>query len=775
MSLLKKTRTMTGQPVFYDPSGKRLRHMMVSGVLLMSMAVGFSAWIIPKASAPVKDSPYNQASGFPRRFLATPQPEAIPVLGESVSAIFTRIASVRHDNDTVSLIDPYTNQPYREATADEVKEIGKSPYVYDYFGRPADRQLMLTFDDGPDPIYTRQILDILADEHVPATFFLIGSSMVKSPEIVRRITREGHMVGNHTMSHLKFDTQTDRRNREELIGTERIIRAISNYETKLFRIPEGDPDRNALALLQSQQFGYLHINMDVDTLDWDYAPGEDIPVPRLDGKGHVVLLHDGGGDRSATVAMLRRFIRSAKDQGYSFATLEPMLPPEYIPAKNITPSLADHATYHTFQAFWVLPAKVFTVLFWFGAGSLTIMSLLYVILATINCRRRTKEKDGRPTRPFPFVSVVMAAYNEDKVIARTLTTLRQSDYPSELMEVIVVNDGSSDGTRRILDECASGWNQLRVYHQSNSGKSAAINNAMSRADPRARILVTLDADTIFDPQTIKLLVRRYMQTTHRKGSKPVGAVAGHVKVGNRRNILTAWQSLEYISGICITRMAEGLVGAIAIVPGACSAWNREALEKIGGFSEDTLAEDADATLQLHRHGYQVLQEHRAIAYTEAPETVRDLAKQRLRWVYGNIQALWKHKGMILSPRYGVLGMITLPYILLSLLIPLVFLPPTVFIAVRSLLEGNWKNIVLFATFVFAIHLVISTVAIIIARESPWHLLIIPVYRLIYEPLRAYLLYASLIRILRGTAAGWNKVERSGSVNAHSATMKAIPS
>ena len=240
-------------------------------------------------------------------------------------------------------------------------------------------------------------------------------------------------------------------------------------------------------------------------------------------------------------------------------------------------------------------------------------------------------------------------------------------------------------------------------------------------------------------------------------------VAGQVKVGNRQNLLTAWQSLEYMSGICVTRMAEGLVGAISIAPGACAAWRKRALVEAGGYSSQTLAEDCDLTLSIQRLGYQIRQDNEAVAWTEAPMTVRALARQRLRWTFGNLQAYRKHRDMVLRPRYGVLGMIVLPYTLLSLVIPLAFMPLTYIAAGVSIASGRWQNIALFAGFVAGAHLLISIVAVRMVRERPWHLLVVPLYRLIYEPLRTYVLYKSLLLATKGKALGWYRPARTGTV------------
>src|SRR5574340_217226 len=746
-------------PVFYDPSGKRWYIVVGGTALLTAMVIALVVWVAPQALSPTWTPSLNQHSEYPTQLLATGDIEDIPLVGGENGHILNRLALVRRVDDRVWLTDPFSDAIFREATEYEVELIGDRPYVMEEFGRPADRQLMLTFDDGPHPEYTTQLLDLLSREGVPATFFNIGNNVVRYPDVFERIIREGHMLGNHTMTHIDFDAHGDARNREEVIGTDRVMRATAGYATRLFRIPEGDPHNNPRAVLHSQQLGFLHVNMDVDTVDWSYPPGHDIPVPQLDGAGHVVLMHDAGGDRSATIRMVEKLIHEAKTQGYTFSTMAPLLPAEYVPVRDMASTVADRATGVALAMLWVVPKTLLNWLFWFGVGSLTIMSLLYVVLALVNRYRQSRKKwSTLPDDQLPFVSVILPVFNEEPVVAKTLEALQRSDYPSDRMEVLAINDGSTDGTLAVLEEYARNWPQLRVISQENAGKSIASNNGIAHA--RGEVIVTLDGDTIFEPQTVRMFARHFADPD---GGERVGAVAGHVKVGNRKNVLTAWQSLEYISGICVTRMAEGLVGAISIVPGACAAWRKEALLRAGGYSHDTMAEDADLTLMLQRFGYKIVQENDAVAWTEAPMTVKGLAKQRLRWTYGNLQALHKHRNMLLRPRYGALGMVALPYALLALVIPLLFLPLTVAAAVLNLIDGNWQSVALFAAFVAGIHLVISVIAVWMVRESPWHLLVVPIYRLIYEPLRAYLVYSSVLRALKGKLVGWYKPERTNSV------------
>lgn len=666
------------QPVFWDPTGRRFRKVVAIAMTLALVVIALGVVAFRSVLTPLVSPLINQGMDFPRAALSQQDVSHMPIVGDTEHAILNRVLKVERRSDAVYITDPYSNHVVRTATEVDRGQIKQGDsYVVDYYGNgPKDKQLMLTFDDGPDETYTAQILDVLSREKVPATFFVLGSSVAKHPDILRRVIREGHMVGNHTMTHIEFDDENDGRNRLELLLASRAIRAAGHYDTPVFRIPHGDPDDNALALLEGQQQGLAHVDFDIDTLDWQYKPEQAVPVPQLDGKGHVVLLHDSGGDRSETVRTVETLIRTAKAQGYTFSTVQPLLVDGVVPRRDIVSSPADRLTLWSLQAIWVWPGALLTILFWVGMGSLVVMSVLYLGMALLfMLRQRGVNWTGLDVSKLPYVTVVLSAYNEEKVIKRTLDSLRMSRYPVERFEVIVVDDGSADGTLAITKAYAEKWPQLTVIAQANNGKAAAINRAIARARRESTVIVTLDADTLFQVDTVVNLARHFVPGVH---DGTVGIVAGHVKVGNRRNILTAWQSLEYISGICVTRTAEGLMRAISIVPGACSAWSREALERIGGLSSETLAEDADATLKLQRLGYEVVQENDAVAYTEAPETVRALASQRKRWMFGTMQALWLHRGMMFRPRHGLLGMVSLPYAALCLLIPLVFFPLTVF-------------------------------------------------------------------------------------------------
>jgi biofilm PGA synthesis N-glycosyltransferase PgaC len=352
----------------------------------------------------------------------------------------------------------------------------------------------------------------------------------------------------------------------------------------------------------------------------------------------------------------------------------------------------------------------------------------------------------------PFVTVLIPALNEDKVILRTISHLLRSDYKN--MEVLVVDDGSSDRTLELVRERAKRSKRLRVVHQENHGKAAASNFGIKHA--KGEIIITADADTLFTPQTVGRFVRHFYDPR-------VGGVAGNVKVGNVRNPVTLWQALDYIIGIHIERTAQALLHTIVVVPGSCGAWRKQALIDAGGYSRRTLSEDCDVTLSVQKRGYRILQDSTAIAYTEAPTTIRALSRQRFRWLFGNIQSFFKHRDILFRPKYGLLGFLTLPNLIISILMPILFMPLLVLVGISNMMHGNWEVIVLFLVATLCIQFGVALCSILMARERLIYVFAVPLTRLIYGPLRTYLLYRSVIVAAKGASVGWNKLSRTGSL------------
>jgi cellulose synthase/poly-beta-1,6-N-acetylglucosamine synthase-like glycosyltransferase len=233
---------------------------------------------------------------------------------------------------------------------------------------------------------------------------------------------------------------------------------------------------------------------------------------------------------------------------------------------------------------------------------------------------RSRAADAPPYAPGALISVLIPAFNEARVIAVSVRRVLASRHAA--IEVIVIDDGSSDATSAIVARGFAEDDRVKLLTLANGGKARALNQGLMRAT--GAIVVALDADTQFEPETIARLARWF-------GDPAIGAVAGSAKVGNRVNLVTRWQAIEYVTAQNLERRALASLGAIMVVPGAVGAWRRAALDEVGGFPEDTLAEDQDLTIAIQRAGWRVANDAEAIAWTEAPQGFRALAKQRFRW------------------------------------------------------------------------------------------------------------------------------------------------
>jgi len=341
--------------------------------------------------------------------------------------------------------------------------------------------------------------------------------------------------------------------------------------------------------------------------------------------------------------------------------------------------------------------------------------------------------------------------------------------------VIVVDDGSRDGTFEEVERLYGTDSRVRVFTQPNSGKASALNRAIEHAS--GEILVCLDADTLFAPDTISKLVRRFADPA-------VGAVAGNVKVGNRVNSLTRWQSIEYITSQNLDRLAYGYLNAITVVPGAVGAWRREAVVKAGGYLTDTMAEDMDLTWRIRRDGWRIESDNDALAFTEAPDTLRTLFKQRFRWAFGTLQCLWKHRDAL--GKYGFFGRLMMPalwifqigYQSISPLVDLQILwtiSTTFFIWITgSMLAHDWQpvpqaiasmqQILSMYFFFFAIELTGSLVAFSIDKENKKPLVALLWQRILYRQLMYGVVIKAIKTAFQGIRTGWGKLERKGTVS-----------
>src|ERR1017187_9360635 len=401
-------------------------------------------------------------------------------------------------------------------------------------------------------------------------------------------------------------------------------------------------------------------------------------------------------------------------------------------------------------------------IFVLGIGLVSCRAVIVGLLAVIE-----KFRPPPPDHPDfqPLVSVLVPAYNEADAIVYTVNSVLESDYPN--LEVIVVNDGSTDGTGDLLDEQFGRNPAVRAIHQVNQGKPAALSHALAEAS--SGIIVTIDADTSVEPNAVTKLVRHFVNPR-------VGAVAGNAKVGNRVSWLTRWQALEYVTSQNLEKRAFDLLNCIPVVPGALSAWRAEAINDSGGFSADTVAEDTDLTITIRRSGWKIDYEEEAIGWTNAPETASTLIRQRFRWTFGTLQAFWKHRDTLGRTKYGTLGWIALPNMFLfQLLLPLcspvidlLFLGTLVLYG-ASLLHFTHlptfytgadvqRSLVFFIGFML-IDFLTCIVAFTLERHEDWSLLRpLLIQRFYYRQMMYVVLFRAVMGAVQGKSVGWRGVE-----------------
>ncbi|MFD5453783.1 bifunctional polysaccharide deacetylase/glycosyltransferase family 2 protein [Streptomyces olivaceus] len=652
-----------------------------------------------------------------------------------------------------------------------------------------DKTIVLTFDDGPDPTWTPQVLDILDEYDVPGTFFLVGSMISRHPGIVRDLVEQGNEVGVHTFTHVDLSYQSEARVTREIEQTQLALAGAAGITTTLFRAPYSS-ETNAIddyswpVYQNLGEDGYTSVFIDTDSDDWK-RPGVSKIVEWAtpeDDEGASVLFHDAGGERSQTIAALPKYIEKMKAKGYTFTTVsgamadqqqqqeqqeEQQQQQSQQPGGGRQPEqsggglqAAHHkatgATLYEGKALvaavavaeWTVPALSVGLVI-VGVAVMGRFAMMLVLARRHHRQRNRRRFSWGPPVTGP-VSVVVPAYNEKECIEATLRSLARSTHP---VEIIVVDDGSTDGTAEIAESL--GLPGVRVVRQANAGKPAALNNGVRHA--RYDIVVMMDGDTVFEPDTVRHLVQPFADPA-------VGAVAGNAKVGNRRTLIGAWQHIEYVMGFNLDRRMYDLLRCMPTIPGAIGAFRREAVLQAGGMSDDTLAEDTDITIALHRAGWRVVYEEHARAWTEAPGSLGQLWSQRYRWSYGTMQALWKHRRSLTdkgpSGRFGRVGM---PLVVLFQVVTPVFAPLIDVFTVYSMVFVDFRAALLAWLAVLGVQLVCAAYAFRLDREKYRYLLMMPLQQLAYRQMMYLVLIHSCVTALTGGRLRWQKLKRTGEV------------
>jgi len=683
-------------------------------------------------------------------------------------------------------VDPDTH-----LVSDEIFQILPSPYVVSMYGGTPQKRVAITFDDGPDPEWTPKILDVLKQKGVKATFFLIGAEAEKYPGLTKRIYNEGHEIGNHTFTHPDISNISKRYFEVELNLTERLFEGKLGVKPVLFRPPysidqEPDTADQVRPLELAQDLGYITVGDKIDPNDWHDNPrrsakeiSDDVMAnlpPCQPGNlscGNIILLHDGGGNRSQTVVALAMILDNLKARGYQVVPVSELMGKtraDVMPPITTNERWAAWVDSLNFSLFGLLQSFIIFVFF---VGDVLMSGRLLLVGALAIYDRLRRPDSGFDPDYRPAVAVLIPAYNEEKVIERTVRSVLDSDYPK--LRVIVIDDGSRDATLEITRAAFQreiGEGQVTVLTKPNSGKADALDYGLEQVTEE--LFVGIDADTVIAPDAISRLVPHF--------SNPrVAAMAGNAKVGNRVNLWTRWQALEYITSQNFERRALNTLNAVSVVPGAIGAWRTAAVRAAGGYHRDTVAEDADLTMALLQAGYRVNYEDRALAYTEAPTTANGLMRQRFRWSFGIMQSVWKHLAAV--KQKGALGWVAIPnMVIFQILLPLVSPFIDIMFVVgagmyaynryfhpESANAANFHKLVVYFALFMVIDFIASSIAFTLERQQPGgkrdFLLLAHVWlqRFAYRQLFSLVLIRTMKRAMEGRGFAWDKLERTASV------------
>ena len=641
-------------------------------------------------------------------------------------------------------------------------------------------KLILTFDDGPSAEWTPKILDILEKKKVPAAFFVVGIMAEQNIPILQRIYRDGFEIGNHTFTHHNIADMSLSRAGLEMKLTRLLIESITGHSTILFRAPynaDSEPQtyEELAPIERSRNENYLTINESIDPNDWFPGVSADTIFNRVvsqvqSGNASIILMHDAGGEtRQATVDALPRIIDYFQKKGYVFTSIANLMGKTRAEVMPVVANSHDRWTrkfnfFFAESSYW--GGYLLFALFIFGILLSVGRIIFMAVLASIQMRREKKDKllsasvlAGVTAIEKPLVSIVVPAYNEEVNAIRTVNSLLAQDYGD--IEIIFVDDGSSDHTYLNVQEQFKTNDKVFVFTKMNGGKASALNFGIEKSN--ADFVVCIDADTQLKSDAVSLLMKKF-------NSENVAAVAGNVKVGNEINMITRWQSIEYITSQNFDRRAFDLLNCITVIPGAIGAFRKDALLISGGFTTDTLAEDCDLTMRLLKAGYIVRNCTEAISYTEAPETFKQFLKQRFRWSFGVMQCFWKHRETVFNPKYKNFGMIAMPNILVFQILLPILAPLADIILVLSLLAASLGIIVASLSHIILYYFIFTLVdiagaALAFAYEKENHLKLIWMLpqRLIYRQMMYYILIKSIVKALKGELQGWGALKRTGNV------------
>jgi len=712
-----------------------------------------------------------------------------------------RVTGLPQPGKRTVTIDTDEKDPRKKLIMDEHMDVYPRTYTVEYYGYHPN-QVAISFDDGPDPKWTPKILDILKQKNVKGTFMLIGAEAAENIGLMQRIAREGNEIGNHTYTHPDISEISQQQTDLQIKLTERLFASKLNVQPLYFRPPydideEPETDDQAGPIVPIQNQGYIIIGSKIDTNDWNEHPRKSpqeiaqsvltqlqIMKTKPQFRGSIILMHDGGGDRSVTVAALPVLIDTLRTHGYAIVPVSSLMGkttadvmPKLTPIQFLR-ALPDSVAFSGVQ----LVGRFIVLVFFIGDILMGARLLFIGLLAVIDRLRKPHPKASPGFNP--RVAVLIPAYNEETVIVRTIRSVLNSDYKN--LHIVVIDDGSPDRTAEVARgayaaEIAAG--RVQVLSKLNGGKAAALNYALDRLTEE--IYVGIDADTVIATDAISKLIPHFEDPR-------IGAMAGNAKVGNRVNLWTRWQALEYITSQNFERRALDLFHIVTVVPGAIGAWRTAPVKAAGGYPINTVAEDADLTMNLLEQGFRVDYEDRSLAFTEAPIDAKGLMRQRFRWSFGTLQAVWKHRAAFV--RNKAMGLFALPNILVfQMFLPLVspFIDMMFLYGVAnyfidrhyhplSASSASLDKLLVFFLGFLIIDFFTSSVAFSLERRHPankgdgWLLFHIWLQRFAYRQVFSIVLFKTLKRAIDGKPFNWDKIQRTAKMSKRTEALMETP-
>jgi len=395
----------------------------------------------------------------------------------------------------------------------------------------------------------------------------------------------------------------------------------------------------------------------------------------------------------------------------------------------------------------IVSLVIFLFVLLFRYFSTLVMAYLYITKYTVE-----NKKDYNP-----FVSIIVPVYNEGKVIKESIKSLLQLNYSN--YEIIVVNDGSTDDTSSVAQTLVGlqkgKYSNVKVslINKPNGGKSRALNAGIDYSN--AEFVLCMDGDSQLSSDTLKLGVAHFIDPS-------VGAVAGNVKVLNRKKMITDLQALEYVEGLNMPRSAQSFIRLVNIIPGPIGIFRKKAIVDAGWYASDTFAEDADLTLKILAAGWKINYEPNAISFTEAPVTLNQLLKQRYRWTRGILQSIRKHKRHLFNPTLNFGNSLVLWSMFYEALIwPAMNIFANSFFIVVALMYGMSNLLVFWWAGIALLDLMTALYCIAVEKEDVRLLPYAIVYRLVFILIIDITKFMSTVEEFLGIEMNWGKLERVG--------------